>query len=112
MIFINTSCSHPMWRWHCYDWISVIQKPPHAFHPQYIIYFTKMSNTLHEDMKTIVHSLIRGFLQTHSVDVINRASFSHKASGIGELHTSLKLNFSLSIDAEDGGRQVCELCIL
>jgi hypothetical protein len=45
-----------------------------------------MSNTLHEDMTTITRSLIGGFLQTRSVDVINQASFSHKALGIGELH--------------------------
>jgi hypothetical protein len=63
-------------------------------------------------MMTIAHSLIRGFLQTRFVDVINWTSFSHKAPRIGELHTSLKLDFSLSIDAEDGGRQVRELCIL
>jgi hypothetical protein len=44
-----------------------------------------MSNTLLEDTTTITCSLIRGFLQTRSVDVINRVSFSHKASGIGEL---------------------------
>jgi hypothetical protein len=44
-----------------------------------------MSNTLHEDMMTITHSLIGCFLQTRSVDVINRASFSHKAPEIGEL---------------------------
>jgi hypothetical protein len=31
-------------------------------------------------------SLIGGFLQTRSVDVINQASFFHKAPGIGELH--------------------------
>jgi hypothetical protein len=42
-------------------------------------------NTLHEDMTTIMRSLIRGFLQTRSVDVINRVSFSHKAPGISEL---------------------------
>jgi hypothetical protein len=58
-------------------------------------------------MTTITRSLIRGFLQTRSVDVINRVSFSHKAPGIGELH-----NLSLSIDAEDRRRQIHELCIL
>jgi hypothetical protein len=63
-------------------------------------------------MMTITRSLIRGFIQTRSVDVIIWVSFSHKAPGIGELHTSLKVDFSLSIDAEDGGRQVRELCIL
>jgi hypothetical protein len=42
-------------------------------------------NTLHEDTTTIMRSLIRGFLQTRSVDVINRVSFSHKAPGIDEL---------------------------
>jgi hypothetical protein len=71
-----------------------------------------MSNTLHEDMTTITHSLIGGFLQTRSVDVISWVSFSHKAKKIGELHTSPKLDFSLSNDTEDGGRQDCELCIL
>jgi hypothetical protein len=45
-----------------------------------------MSNTLHEDMTTIVRCLIGGFLQTRSVDVINQMSLSHKVSGIGELH--------------------------
>jgi hypothetical protein len=55
-----------------------------------------MSNALHEDMMTITRSLIGGFLQTRSVDVINRVSFSHKALRIGELHTSLKLDFYLS----------------
>jgi hypothetical protein len=45
-----------------------------------------MSNTLHEDMTTIVRSLIEGFLQTRSVDVINRVSFSHKDPRISELH--------------------------
>jgi hypothetical protein len=44
------------------------------------------SNTLYEDMTTIMRSLIRGFLQTHSIDVINQTSFSHKAPGISELH--------------------------
>jgi hypothetical protein len=44
-----------------------------------------MSNTLHEDMTTITRSLIGGFLQTRSVDVINRASFSQTAPGIGKL---------------------------
>jgi hypothetical protein len=44
------------------------------------------SNILCEDMPTITWSLIRGFLQTRSVDAINRVSFSHKALGIGELH--------------------------
>jgi hypothetical protein len=63
-----------------------------------------MSNALHEDVMTITRSLIGGFLQTRSVDVINWVSFSHKALRIGELHTSLKLDFYLSIDAEDGGR--------
>jgi hypothetical protein len=43
-------------------------------------------NTLHEDTMAIVRSLIGGFLQTRSVDVINQASFSHKAPRIGELH--------------------------
>jgi hypothetical protein len=43
-----------------------------------------MSNTLHEDMTTIMHSLIGGFLQTRSIDVINRTSFSCKAPGITE----------------------------
>jgi hypothetical protein len=38
------------------------------------------------DMMTMTHSLIGGFLQTHSVDVINRVSFSHKALEIGELY--------------------------
>jgi hypothetical protein len=45
-----------------------------------------MSNTLHEDMATIMRCLIGGFLHTRSVDVINRTSLSHKVSGIGELH--------------------------
>jgi hypothetical protein len=44
-----------------------------------------MSNTLHEDMTTIMHSLIGDFLQTRFVDVINRTSFSHKVPGINEL---------------------------
>jgi hypothetical protein len=42
-------------------------------------------NTLHEDTTTIMRSFIGGFLQTRSVDVINRVSFSHKAPGIGKL---------------------------
>jgi hypothetical protein len=45
-----------------------------------------MSNTLQEDMTTIKRSLIGGFLQTRSVDVINRVSFFHKAPRIDELH--------------------------
>jgi hypothetical protein len=57
---------------------------PHAFHPQHIIYYTKTFNILHEDM-TIARSLIVCFLQTRSVDVINRVIISHKALGIGEL---------------------------
>jgi hypothetical protein len=85
---------------------------PHAFHQQHIIYFTETNNTLHEDKTSITRSLIGGFLQTRSVDIINRMSFSHKAPGIGELHTSLKLDHSFSNGAEDGGRQVHELCIL
>jgi hypothetical protein len=44
-----------------------------------------MSNLLHEDMMTIMRSLIRGFLQTRSIDVINRMSFSHMAPRIDEL---------------------------
>jgi hypothetical protein len=36
-------------------------------------------------MTIIIRSLIRGFLQTYSVDVINRTSFSHNALKIGEL---------------------------
>jgi hypothetical protein len=43
------------------------------------------SNNLHEDMTTIMRSLIESFLQTRSVDVINQESFSQNASGIGEL---------------------------
>jgi hypothetical protein len=85
---------------------------PHAFHPQHIIYFTEMNNTLCEDTMTITRSLIRGFLQTHSIDVINRASFSHKASGIRELHVSLKLDHPLSDGVEDGRTQDYEFCIL
>jgi hypothetical protein len=45
----------------------------------------QMSNTLHEDMMTITRSLIGGFLQTRSVDVINQASFYSKAPEIDEL---------------------------
>jgi hypothetical protein len=69
----------------------------------HIMHFTHLhtSNTLHEDTMIITHSLIRGFLQTPSVDVINRVSFSYMAPGMGELHTSLELDHSLSIDAED-----------
>jgi hypothetical protein len=37
-------------------------------------------------MTAITHSLIEGFLQTPSVDVINWVSFSHKTPEIGELH--------------------------
>jgi hypothetical protein len=55
-------------------------------------------------MMTTMHSLIGGFLQTHSVDVIKQVSLSHKAPGIGKLHASQKLDFSLCIDAEDRGR--------
>jgi hypothetical protein len=36
-------------------------------------------NTLHEDMTTIARSLIGYFLHTHSIDVINPASFFRKA---------------------------------
>jgi hypothetical protein len=64
------------------------------------------------DMMTMTCSLIGGFLQTRSVDVINRVSLSHKALGIGELHTSQKLDFSISINAEHRGRQIHKLCIL
>jgi hypothetical protein len=61
-------------------------------------------NILHEDTMTITRSLIRHFLHTRSVVVINRMSFSHKAPKIGELHTSLKLDPSLSNDREDERR--------
>jgi hypothetical protein len=62
---------------------------------------------------TITRSLIGDFLQTRSVDVINRSG-ELLSQGPGNQRTiqSLKLDFSLSIDIEDGGSQVCELCIL
>jgi hypothetical protein len=63
-------------------------------------------------MTTMTRSLIEDFQQTRFVDVINRVNLSHKASEIGKLHTSQKLDFSLSIDAEDRGRQIYKLCIL
>jgi hypothetical protein len=69
-------------------------------------------NTLHKDTMAITHSLIGDFLHTRSVYIINRPSFSHRAPGIGELHASLKLDHSLSNDAEDGKIQDCELCIM
>jgi hypothetical protein len=58
-------------------------------------------NTLHEDTITITRKLIGGFLHTRSVYIINRPNFSHRASEISELHASLKLDHSLSNDAED-----------
>jgi hypothetical protein len=83
ILFISTSRLHPMWRRHCYDCVSAIQNPPS---------YIEASNTLHEDMTTIARSLIRGFLQTRSIDVINRVSSSHKAPGIGKLRYSWKQN--------------------
>jgi hypothetical protein len=52
-----------------------------------LMHFTylRMTNTLHEDMTTITRGLIGGFLQTRSVDVISRTSFSRKALGISKL---------------------------
>jgi hypothetical protein len=51
-----------------------------------LMHFTylRMTNTLHEDM-TITRGLIGGFLQTRSVDIISRTSFSRKALGISKL---------------------------
>jgi hypothetical protein len=49
----------------------------HTFHTWAILY-----------MKTITHTLIRSFLQTRSVDIINRVCFSHKTPRIGEPHIS------------------------
>jgi hypothetical protein len=91
--------------WRTHDWASTRQKSSSSStHPvhirrgdstvmiglrQYKSHFMHsthlhMSNTLHEDMMTIMRSLIEGFLQTRSVDVINRASFSCKAPRIGK----------------------------
>jgi hypothetical protein len=78
ILFINTSCLYPTWWWCCHDWVLAIQRSPHAFHSH-----THMS--LHEDTTMITRILIGGFLQTCSVGVINRAIFSHKVPGIGEL---------------------------
>jgi hypothetical protein len=71
IFFINTSYLHLTWWCCCHDWVSAIQRP--------------LSNILHEDMTTIMGSLIGGFLQTRSVDVINPLNFSYKAPRIGEL---------------------------
>jgi hypothetical protein len=70
IFFINTSRLHLTWQWSCYDWVSAIQKSSS---------YTETSNTLHKDMMIISRSLIRYFLPTRSVYVINRTSLSHKA---------------------------------
>jgi hypothetical protein len=64
---------HPTWQWQHYDWVSTIQRPLSSCSPSILHHFTRTSNTIHEDTTTITRSLIRGFLQTCSVDVINRS---------------------------------------
>jgi hypothetical protein len=86
----SSSSTHPVRIWRGDDTVMTgfrqYKSHLHAFHPQHIIYFIETSNTFCEDMTTITHNLIGGFLQTRSVYVINQVSFSHKTSGIDELH--------------------------
>jgi hypothetical protein len=66
-------------------WLGFINTKVTLMHSTHL----QTSNTLHEYMMAIARNLIRGFPPTHSVDVINRTSFSHKAPGIGELRNLL-----------------------